>query len=455
MINARDMAYKRAFVRDGKMGTSQKRSVIVNQNKQNMRRSGALQKPRDFYVDGPSAEEIKQSPVTSNVRVSDALYRKRNMNMGSNYYIPGATTSQDALWAIKPGDALWTSDHLSGTKKKREPFVFAGWNGIKHQGHTTNETMLNDYKFVGFAAEPITYTNKVLGRVNLTAETSVSRTIINTGEDILKAGDTVFYMLPHFNKNRSGASYELPNQDWVNKNKGSPNASRIVPQLRKFTPRYISAVNNQIFNTWMEYEDTLSNDSKRKFPVPLLPSSRFIKNTNTGHEDFTIDSYTTNMKLSVFDHITDHTSAVNFSQILINMGYLSLGPKLAGMNTADGIDEISGVVGLFESMRFKQNKNRKQIDKLNKSYLRQWLPRKYYTECNQKLKRATRHLMKYQGGNKNNETLNDILTMSSKIAELQKNTIFHNRTRNIVGKVSLGGSPGNPITIDARPGQIM
>lgn len=232
-------------------------------------------------ISGPQNVISKQANINSNtIPDKDEMMKRRQDSedeSGKGTVILGAISKED--YNIIQYEPVFTKKEYLKGRIQQAPLVLSVINGINHHNYMTSDEMRNDYVFMGIAETTHDFTNVNEDKQGLATMKAGSTSIINNGNDELKAGDLISFAFPHFNK-YNGDKLDM---NWVKKSKlDKGKNNRLTAQVQKWYPGSTADLTERMFYTMVNF---LKNPVKAKLAYPL--NSNFDNKSKIGHSRIT------------------------------------------------------------------------------------------------------------------------------------------------------------------------
>lgn len=409
-------------------------------------------------ITNPAQEQVE---VTINAFLNRALYNSNSANMNGNMrkVIPGTLTDQDKIFDLRPGDPTFSIKRDLAMTGSDNPRVITAFNGLSHSMYKTSHHMRGQFRFMGFSLTNQSFNSTATSRVPITLQPSVWRTVVNNGDQDLKAGDIVAYTLPYFNKYSDNAIEKHIDMSWVMKNSGHSKTTRIVPKLTKVTPSFITDIQR-------EYFVRLMSNSETNRMMMYFPTDRFIIPQKNLRSEFLVDDIDPIGKAAIGKYNDIILGSFAVIRTLIEKGILNGVSNMIPEPLRPGahiepneliqrknaytslMDEIAYFTGFCTSDIMKRNEDQDMTMK-RKDCVQDILTHYYYPFCNRKTKDVFNMKMRMYGiGPK----LQELFRVGCKVGIEFQNATILDRMECVVGVITRGGKTGKTVNGDfGRP----
>jgi len=431
---------------------------------QKRRRSGqpAPDRERAPILHGINSPQMDQCTVHTSCFVAhkDHSMRIAYIAGGKQNFIPGGIAETSKLFSITKGDPLFIQRKFLLGNGKESPFVSSTLNGINHKPYTCSEDMDHDYIYYGISDDKSQHGEVSTNRMKITVQLSKHGTVVNNGPDRLKGGDLVRRGFPYFNKNSSQRGEIEPNLEWINHHVSSihPDNYKVMMQLRKVTPSYITDIYRDIFYKLFNDSEDLA---QRERGTRYYPTERHMNPETEGNRRSIL---TTLDRASVSCYHNMCIVGMQFLRTLMDQGLITgvadaaAGEEYnweeAGINPNDiqvrkfaFMQRIAGQIGFFKTEAYKTAypENDEANRQRESNTIQMFLTRYFHPWTPQDMKSRNRAILIDEAGGRYHNHFVNLLLEGSKIGKHEINSVLSHRMRSIVGMISKGGPPGSQV----------
>jgi len=425
---------------------------------------------------GIPSPTIEQGVITTTVFAARKQFALRKMaagTTGQGLVIPGAGTSEDPVFDIRPGDPLFATvadlEHTGGNA----PPVFTCLNGMKITEARTSADLDQRLVFMGFAGDGYQFGHVSKDLLPMTLDASTTRTIVNNGTLPLYPGDIVGYKTPYYNMLPPVPDPTLGpvvqshrravNQQWVTDVSGHPETVRVLPHLTKVTPGSLVVSDEHVFNKLLQstrlIDLPLTRDAQahRLFPTMKSMDPRIVAGSGRAQRQFDIESL---ICMARYNDVA--ISALNVVQVLVESGVLSYNPDVSnGIDQRPGMGvrnlmQVAGLIGAYEARSYKEWRStgpRESKVAKQRAITRQILYRYFFPHTAPPLKKITAQRMR-QWENRDTKFEEPFVRCMQKGVNEGHKAMYAallSEMRNTVGMVLKGGNVRQTVDVDARP----
>lgn len=439
------------------------------------------QRRRHNFKDGRSAPMVKglnsiqqdqcTVHVSASVNHNDHKKRISQITTGKDGFIPGGVQQVNTLFNIRKKDPLFVKREYLESGGVDDAIVSCSLNGENWKKYTCSEDMDNDFIPFGQADDQSVHGEVSTNKIKMTVQMSLHGTVVNNGPDRLKGGSLVARNVPYWNSKIKQKGIEKPDMNYIDRHVRSihPDSFRVMMQLRKVTPQYLTETMRDVFLK------LLTNTEERMLGgnVSFFPTSTHLDPTYVGESNLTVKNLTPIESLAVSKYHDMGLSVISAIRLLAQTGMINGVINVANPNLRTDfqnapneqernsrlrrfIETISGDLGIYESRRYKENyidfKDR-QNNRIQNFLYKYFAP--FSSKSVQNIQKG--ELMQEVGtgeqeGYDNN--FKNILFQGGKVAQHIQNKVLLNRTRHIVGTISKGNLPGGKVDGDWRRAHI-
>ncbi len=427
---------------------------------------------RPFQAMGVVSQSV--SPARKQMELR-ALAIARGSMMGVPLTIPG--TKED-LGTIRKGDPLFTMVEWAESGHSKKSLVFTALNGLPISGCKTSTDMDRKIMFVGYAAEGFQLGDISRELMDITADVCTQRTVVNTGPSPLWPGDRVCYITPFWDSTNyapmlaltspgvapvAGDRPRYPDGGWVASVSGHPKSTRVVPHLTKVTPEMITETSRHVFNRLFVNAVTgsLGGGAAKTSIYPVLPLC--TAPTEAGRRDMSTREGNLDGDdiLAGTRYASIGASAWHAIDLLVSEGILTFGPSTRTRSHVKNMDLVADMLGLYQTrLRGEEEKAdpRREIAKQRLRIVKQMLFRTFYPFITPTLKSQTSaEIAKHQimaGGHRDmyEPAMIAGLLETGRASERYAHMKMLSATQLLVGRVTMGGMPGEELVVVSRPG---
>ncbi|MHA1680181.1 MAG: hypothetical protein ACTSUE_04185 [Promethearchaeota archaeon] len=405
---------------------------------------------------------MTQSEVVVSVKLSNRMRgsRQHNSMFGTTgpddddnpnpHYFPAGLNGKDDVHSVRPGDALFAFvDDLSEIGADHA-VVFNSLNGIDYTNYSNSFELSRNLKFIGWSGEESAMGDISRSRLRMSAQASIARTVVHSGDQELFMGDLLAFEVPYYNMYpQYNEDKVVPNEKWARRHSKHPDTSRIVPKLTKITPESITGVHKPIFWTLLANTDASIGGRSSFFPtasyLPLSPS---------GSTDVDITRVKPMDSLSIAMYNNAMISAlVVIETLLLNGDLRGKAGKLLGggqrapdESLATTMRRIADLVGFYGDGNLNKptvykKKRKKTITEILYKYFFSFLPKGLKSA-----RMAINVVKDYDKG------LQAQLYGGARSGQDIMNKVLLDKMSTIIGRCTKGGLPGEIIDGDFRPG---
>jgi len=436
---------------------------------------------RNPILFGVPTRTMEQGVVTANVIPARKEFKQRATmagTLGQGLVIPGAGSTNDPVFNIRPGDPLFARRSDLAMSGSKLPRVFTSLNGMRITNFRTSAEFDQELVYIGQSAEGYEFGSSAKDRLALTAKVSTTGTFVNNGTLPLFVGDLVAYKTPYWNMlppipdptlgPERAAHIRSVNADWVSKVSGHHKTVRVVPHLTKVTGQSIVMKNEELFNKLLTSSELIGMRTDRDHGARLFPTMKVMdpevaSAAGRSHRRLDPDSLTACARYN-----DASISALHVIQVLIKNGFLQFRPD--GANGISGIPgtevtnfmQLAGIIGAYEAQSFKdwlgadpQLVQRKVAQQ--KGIIRQILYRIFHPYTSIPLKEQTMVRMtdwedrQRMDGPRYERQFKNCMMKACKQGHTAMYCTALSDMKNVVGVVTKGGGVRQTVDIDARP----